>query len=164
MEGKGCGSAGTAALRALNHMPPSHMAMWSEVFQGGSNLEKAWRVFRWGFYGLLKHKWPFFILQRKFIWRKAGERQPPSAPATWFLLPSRAEEASQRGERISSPVVGKLCFNNGITDSAWRNISCKNDPIGKEAWKRFFFLNLTPGLGTQPTSVQTCPRAEGIRH
>lgn len=40
MEGEG-GGAGTAALRALNHMPPTHMATWSEVFQDSSNLEKS---------------------------------------------------------------------------------------------------------------------------
>lgn len=40
MEGAG-GDAGTAVLRALNHMPPIHMVMWSEVFQDSSNLEKS---------------------------------------------------------------------------------------------------------------------------
>lgn len=132
MEGEG-GDAGTAVLRALNQMPPIHMAMWSEVFHGSSDLETSWKVFKCHFYGLLKHKCPFFIPQRNFMRRKAGEKQPPSDPAAWFLLLSWAKEALQSGKCISSPVVGKLCFNNGITDSAWRNISCKN---GKEAWKR----------------------------
>lgn len=50
------------------------------------------------------------------VYLEEGERE--AAPAAWVPLLSWAEEASQCGEQISSPVVGKLCFDNGVTDSA----------------------------------------------
>lgn len=141
VEGEG-GDAGTAAaLRALNHMPPIHMAMWSEAFQGSSSLEKSREVFRWRFYGsFLWH----------FIWRKAGERQPSSDPAAWLLLLSWAKEALQSEECIPLQIIGKLCFNDSRTDSAWRNISCKNYPLGKEAWKSVFLSKLGSPVDTSP--------------
>lgn len=106
-----------------------------------------------------KKKWTFFMLKGKFIWRKVGERQPLSAPATWFLLQSWAEEASQLGERISSPVVGKMFFNNSITNSAWKNMSCKTDPVGKLG--RGFFFSFWAWCQVWEPSAHICKPARG---